>query len=78
MRFSLLKSEGGSAGRPSRPNLRDNFVPASAHRGERSGQPRRGPIVFVRGQGITETMLKETFTKEGLKVIETRMEIKRQ
>ena len=70
-------SEGGSAGRPSRPSLRDNFVPSSAHR-DYTGQPRRGPIVFVRGQGINEDMLKETFTKEGLKIIEIRMEIKRQ
>lgn len=70
----LQGESSGSGGRPSRPNLRDNFVPASAHR-DFTGQPRRGPIIFVRGSdAINEEFLRDTFTKASFRIIHINME----
>ncbi|XP_067933980.1 negative elongation factor E-like isoform X2 [Watersipora subatra] len=67
--LSSDESDGKRAGRHS---LRDPFVPSSSLRDPPT--PRRGPRIFVRGTGITEDFLKETFSTVGGTILHINME----
>ena len=51
-------------------------MPASAFRDPAT--PRRGPRIYVRGQGINEEMLRQTFSSVGGTIVHVNMEANRQ